>query len=794
MTEISERIQEQFQEKLAGQQQRIETLEDPEASLSDRIQQQFQLKQEGINAPSPKQIDLSQREGALAAQVGERSLGEPGFEGFGTRFDIGLSDTFVEKRAKFMETFPDGDFIEVDEPPAFGSKGGKTILFRKSQNESFAEFDAISLEKFELINDMADLSSELPAATLELLFTRGGGLLRQMLTLGGATVAGEGLKESVEAARGFQKEEILPIVERSLVKGAISMAGGAATALVTGPLNFARGSANLALRPGGTVAQQSARELGIPALMPHQVALNPLVQKIGGQAQQTVSSVRQYLIQQQGAMVRTLTGLRDKDVAKALRGDLQGLHNDAIKQILTAMRVTRTSLKEGGSALQRGIAEYDDLANTAVNRLYLDARGIEEPDLTTTALRDIATEVKAFADKLGSEGTPVAKLADDIISLDPALPPQVIDLPSGEKVTISAVDQLRFLRSQAFDLKTPNPGDISRARNKFAGKLFGALDHTLKNPKNANSQFLDAWSKAQGEAAKRFSTMEKIIIRQAMRDETPTKLAARLTKPLEVDNLRFLKGTIPEPAWRRFQQAALSDMVSPQNVKGLTKRLNSFDRPTLDILVSKSDQKTLRQIGRDIDELQALGISDVIEKQSQDLAVVDALFARKDTASISRLTTMIKGDPSGQTQRSVRAGLMERAYNNIIRRSQDSGEVISSGALKSELKSLRETGAIDLLTPGDIKTLENLDNVARFIPDTADTGTSIQAASTAAGVRGLSTSAFITLLENVGTGRLLTSRLGQRLIVGGGVPRSPFSRIRVLGAVLAQSVADIEGE
>lgn len=793
MTELTDRIRDRAAE-LKTQERRIDVLEDPDVPVPERIQQRRMLLEQGVNVPSPKQIDIQQRRQKMAAQVGETVLGPAGFEDFGKRFDIGLSDIFIEKRAKFMEAFPEGDFIEVNDPAAFGREGGKTILFRRNQNEPFAEFDAIAQEKFELVNDLADLSSELPAAVLELLVTRGGGLLRQMLQIGGATVVGEGMKEAVEEMRGFQKEEILPIVERSLLKGVVSMAGGAATTLVSGPINAFRGSANLSLIPGSRAAQQAARDLGIPALMPHQIALNPLVQKIGGQAQQTVSSVRQYIIQQQGAMVRTLTGLRDQDAARYLRGDLQNLHDDAIKQILTALKVTRTSLKEGGSALQRGIAEYDDLANTAVNRLYLDARGIEEPNLSVTAAKDVAAEVKAFAEKLGSDGGPVAKLANDILELDPALPPQTIELPSGEEMTISAVDQLRFLRSQAFDLKTPNPGEIARAKNKFAGKLFGALDHSLKKPKNASPEFLEAWGKAQTEAAKRFSTMEKVVIRQAMRDETPTKMAARLAKPLEVDNLRFLKSTVSESAWRRFQQAALSDMVAPQNVQGLTKRLQAFDKETLDVLVSKPDQATLRQIGLDVDRLQTLGISDVLEKQAQDMAVVDALFARKDTAAIGRLASMIEKQPGGKAQRSIRAGLMERAYNNIVRRSQGVGEAINPKAIEAEIKTLRETGAIRLLTPDDVRTLENLDRLAPFVPADPDSGTSLVTASTAAGVRGFATDAFITLLENVGTGRLLTSPKVARLIVGGGRARVPFNKLRVMGAVLAQSVADIEGE
>ena len=55
----------------------------------------------------------------MAAQTGQETLGE-GRPPLGLRADIGLSDTFEEKRLKFIDRFPEGDFVQVD-PEVLGA-------------------------------------------------------------------------------------------------------------------------------------------------------------------------------------------------------------------------------------------------------------------------------------------------------------------------------------------------------------------------------------------------------------------------------------------------------------------------------------------------------------------------------------------------------------------------------------------------------------------------------------------------------------------------------------------------
>ena len=495
MTDLAKRIEER--RALMGSQARsIEVLEDPAVSLDQRIQERRKLREQGINAPDPQAVDQTQRQRFLSEQVGE-PLAEPGLDDPSLRADLGLSDLFEEKRQKFLSKFPEGDFVLVREPerPPGGAlgTGGATVLFRKNQNDQYAELDAELFDKFELLNDIADLSGEVPAAVAEAAITRGGGLIKQVLKLTTGTVIGEGAKESVEALRGFQQETTQQLASKIALKGAISAGGGAATTLATGPINAIRGASAIKIAKSAPAAQRAAAELGIPPLMPQQIARSPLIRKIGGQSAATVSTIGEYIEAQNMAAANALIRLRNPELTQVLKGELSKLHESATKQTLAAAdAVFPLSLTTGGTAMQAGIAEYNSLARFLVDRAYRNARQVAEPEFKSTSLLNIATQVQDTATRLGPEGTSIKSLADDVLALDPSLPPVTLNLPDGTTQTITPTAQLRFLRSRAFDLKTPAPGEISRAHNAEAAKIFAAVDHVLKNPKNADDTFQKA--------------------------------------------------------------------------------------------------------------------------------------------------------------------------------------------------------------------------------------------------------------------------------------------------------------
>jgi len=732
----------------------------------------------GVRARRQRAADL--RASSVVQQgIDPGELGPSGFPDFGARFDIGLSDTFDEKRMKFMERFPDGDFIMVSPP-----SGGREILYRKNGNEPFAKFDAPMLEKFEPMGDIADIAGDLPSAVAEAFLVRGGRLVKQLSRVFLGEVAGRTGKEVVEELRGYQKETIKQMAGRIAQESLVGTAGAALTMAISGPLNFLRGSSNIQVVPGSRPAQMAAETLGLPPILPSQVSQSPLIQKLGQQAAATTGTIKAYVQNQQRQMVNTLRGLRDADRASLLRGDLQKLHEDARRQVIEGARLSDKTLRDGGKAVQQGIQEYDDLASTVVRKSYDDARKIETPEFDHSPALAVANEIEQRAAALGENLSPeVTDAVKRLKSFDPDEPP--IELESG--AIIDATERLRSIRSALWEAKTPNPGEIVRAEHEVAGKIYAAVTHVLQNPKNSAPGFAEAWAKANALAARRFKTMEQLLVIRAQRDETPTMLASRLAQPLQQDNILVLKEVLPEARFNEFRDAVKADFIDARNVDGLTKRLDSFDKPTLDTLLSPAEQANLRNVGRQIDRLNRIGIKELAERQVRTAAVMDDLINGNSTAAISRL----REAASPAQRQTIRAALMERVSRNatVI----DEGvPVVDAKALRAEIGKLRDTGAIRFLGLSDVQTLRNLDRYAEFVAVKPDAGGAMQTASTAAGALQLRMSAITTYLHNLTLGRLLVSKPFQRMVTGSGKKPLPYNSLRVMGAILADAANDAE--
>lgn len=805
MSELDDRLKALAQSRPSTekQTQSLSIVGDPGADLNRRLRERQRLRERGIHAPSPKVSDIEQRRAFLAQDVGQATLGTQGV-GAGVRFDLGLSDIFEEKKVKFLDKFPEGEFHEVKEPPkATGravetGRGGTTILFRRHQNEPFAELDPSMLEKSELLADFADLSGEIPSAVMEAMFTRGGGLAKQLLQVAAGSITGDVFKEAVEGVRGYQRETIGEFAQRTTERSLVAVTGAGATIAISGPINAVRGAAALPISKSGRAAQRAAKKHGVPGLLPSQIARSPIIRKLGGQASATIKTIGDYVNRQQASLVRGLSKLRAGDLTKVIKGELTALHETASKQIIAAAKLRPADLSRTGSQILHGIAEYDEMATMLVGRAYKAARDIAAPDLDVASLTTVAQKLKAGVRGVDREGKEIVlsgpdreldEILDRILALDPNLPPTV--MPDG--TIVDGVEQLRALRTQLWDMKTPPAGEIARQSQKQAGQLYGALTHVLKNPRNADPNFLAAWGKANDLASGRFSVMEKLVVINAARNETPAQLAKRLAQPDQVDNLRILQEIMPPSRYREFQRGVQADFVSPRNVDGLTKRLDSFDQQTLDILLTKSDQILLRKVGGEIDSLNRVDIKGVLERQTQISGVMDELIDSGNAPRVAELIKKVGTSSDAPVVRSIRAGVMERVWNKAVK-NVEGNPTLDRSALQAEMKVLRKSGAIKFLSFNDLRTLRELDSILEFVPQVADTGTSIQASEAAAGIRGLSRQAFFTILEHIGTGRLLTSRVFQRIALGKGKKPLEFNKLRVMGAILAQVNRDLEGE
>jgi hypothetical protein len=801
-------------------------------SFAERVRQREALAQSGVHVASPSDVDTSAREKSLLSgleaqgRVPGTILAEPGMRDFGLRFDLGWSDTFEEKRAKFMDSYPDGDFVQVKEPPTVPGRetsgtGGSTILFRKHPTEPYAELDARAVDDFELVGDFADIAGDLPAMVVQAIITRGASIGRQIMQLMGGQIGGDVVKEVVEDLRGYQKENFGELTSRIGGRAATAAVGGAATLPITGPLNFLRGGGLFKTVEGTFEAQKAAKELGIPKLIANQIAASPLIKRMAGQSAAVVRTVGEYLKNQQKAAVNAFSKLTDEDALRvAAMDDVEKIHDGAVKQILGIVTnksvYQHRTLTEGGEAIQAGLVEYEDLSATIVNRMYEDARRIDTPQFDINPVLAVARNVEAGvlakgkgkpvqSSILDANGNPITQMQEEFVQLkpiepqileeisklkaiDPSLPP--VKMPDGREIT--ATDQLLAIRSNLWELKQISPIGTSTPEQRQAAaqaeKLYSAITHVLKNPKNADPNFVKAWSAAQAEAAKRFDTLEKIMIVQASKSEAPAQLAARLAKPYQVDNLKLLSKTMPADKWRAFQDSAKAEFLS--NPEKLTSRLDKFDKETLESLFTPVDIIDLRFVGSKIDDLNRIGIKDVVRDQVSVVQAISDLTIRKDKAGLDAFVRRVENlPPNDKTRRMVRSAIIQDVYNKVVELSPQGAE-INGAKLLTEVKRLKEDKILDrVLTSKDRHALLNFEKLSDFLKTTEDSGTSLQAAAAASNIRQLNFEGFRVLAETLSTGRLITSDFGHRILFGTRKDKLPFARTRVVGAILAQEMA-----
>lgn len=764
---------------------------------------QIKAREEEIKTGNPatradtNQVEQQQSEEAgLAKQVGKGSLGPPGLANLTLRADMGLSDTFDARQAKFMNTYPDGSMVQVVDP---ANPQQRIELFRRNDQEPYAKVDAGALEKFEPLGDIADISSDVGIGAIEAAVTRGGTLVSNVIRtfLGGA--AGNIANDAIEKLRGYQKKDIGEIVGKAAMSGAMDAAGAGLTTLVSGPLNYLRGAGIFKTATGAAEGIAAAQRLDIPALHVGQVARSPFLQKMAGQSAQLSSAIPEYEKQQSAAAVRALTSMRDQDVKAVLAGDVSKLNDEARTQVIRAAIANPKELAEGGVALQNGIAEYDDLTSMTVGKLYADARNMEPPVFDTSPAISVGANIVAKAQALGRDVPPLIQDAiDRLQKFDPSAPP--VQLPSGEIIDSTA--QLRAIRTDLWDMKTVPPGAVltpeQRETARQAGDLYYAVGRVLDDPKNVSPEFRDAWKTAATEAKSRFDTLEKLVIIKAAREESPEQLADRLVAPLNYSNLTLLKKIVPPEQWDTFRQAAISRLTDSSSVDKLTQRLKSFDSPTLHTLFSLDEIQGLKGVGQQIDRLNAINLPGIVDQSTKRGDIAFQALTQGNPNNVDAFLGMVDKYGGPDMRKDLRAGLIDSLYNRNTK-TVAGIPTIDWSSFTSDLDKLTANGGMRILTPEDVTHLRDLKLAGDLMKVKTDSGSSMMAGQAVANLmnfpeRGLATLwAALQGVRAATVGHIFTSPTGIRILTGQAASqyqKSEPKMLRAVGAALGEIAND----
>lgn len=803
------------------------------STLEEVIEREFKRGATPAGASLGAAIEKEFGEAAVPSTskvIQSETLGTPGLSEIGARFSVGEGRTFQEKYNAFKKAFPEGELIYshvsspgVVTPGEREVSSGRQLLFRRTPNEPFAKVDPTLTEKFEPLADMAQfLSQDIGSIVGQVAATLPAGKTLSVLpfmarSFMGATV-GDLAQQGVQEARGINTESAGDAAGGSVMKGFSAAAGAGAGNVVSKVLNAGRGAGFLSLERGAPEAIEAARRLGVPGPIAPQIALNPALKRAAGQAAAASSSIKQYVDEQGQAAVRAMDRLKATG-----QGDFPALLNQAERseraRILSLAQLPRrTEYTEAGRRIQQAVEQWDDIAKTQINGLYDTARRIDQPIFDFRAVQaeaervamgtqtrglggevqilgprgEVMSSVRQEGDLIKASKLPKESKLNDVIDTIRQVDPNVRELTLPDGKVVPAHEQLNAIRRQLYDLKTPPAGEVAKLEHREAARLYDAITKTIENPVNQNPAFVQAWKAANTAAARRFDTLDKIAVTQAIKSETPSRLADRITAPNNAENLATFRRLRQPDEYQSLVDAWKTRLLDrPENI---TKTLDSYDRPTLNLLLDKNEQSLFRNIGNQIDRLSATGIREALQKQSERGALAGQMFRTGDTAQLSELASFIarNGGSNSPFGRSVRAGIIDDIFDQVIRYDKG-GRVIDFKRLDTVLSEYEKAGVNRFLTASDIQHLKDQRVVAEMMKRVNDAGTSIAGAEAAGDVvYRTSEKALYHMFRLMGFGRLMTMAPVNRFLIGSGEAKSPHVLLKMMSGAMGSTLADLE--
>lgn len=752
----------------------------------------------------------------VANMLGQESLADavpdPGLRGF---LSI-MGDTFEEQKLALARLRPEAEMIQI---PAFDD-----VLFRDNREGQFRKldpgfFEALgmavrnaqdfyggkSTEEFEFqftqegIADIADIAGDVPeilgeTATLILFRRPGAGVMGDLMRMSVGGAAGEFGQQEAQTLAGTQLDT--PEQQRRRATGAAveSIVGGTLGAAVGSAVNVFRGRGISNVPLEGVEAMTAAERIGTLPLLPSQVSDVPIIKLLGRQSQALVSRIGRYLTEQERRTTRALRAFVDPSARRQFVTQTTNAINQASKDIIDlttrAAAITNPrSFRDAGRALQQGIKQWWEATGRDVDNLYAAARSIEEPQFDASPA--IAEAQKLVA---GVQAPTVAGGTVRAGEIDPQLFSAAQRIAQIDPAT-QTVDTLRAFRQEIHDLTVPGLLGERQGTAQAQG-LKNAINAVLRDPANTNSAFRQAYRAADESASRRFTTREQAAIVDITRHRSPSVLARDLAKPGRLDDLVIVRQALERKSpehFQRFTEAFRADLLKePGNI---TARLNAFDQPTLNVLLTREQQSVMRSAGRQIDRLTSTGVQQARRNQTEIRGFFNDVLDNQNTAGVNALFDIMqkRGGKNTPFGRSTRATIIDEAVKRSVVTEQGVDR-IDFNRLTSVLDDFDNRGVLRFLKPDEVNFLRDVQKVQDFSRlGVSGAGTSIQAAEAAASARTLSGAAILTIVENMGVGWWVTSAPGRRVLIGAGRSAPLDMRlIRNIGAASANIVSDAE--
>jgi len=709
----------------------------------------------------------------------------PGLDDWWARFQMARGGNFEEKRNAFTESFPEGDLafkiFPDEEEPQLG--------FRKNDNTPWAKVDRnfFNSSGSEVVSDVVEFLGEDGLSMLgEMALTSaksnpygaGVSLIYSMARAAAGAFLGDQAGEGIQSLEGKQLEDFSTTAKRSGGKAVWSAGGDAAGTAVTGMRNAFRNRGNLetgkeALTPGAKEAKIVAKQLRLGEIPLHVTIDNPFVKLMGSQAAAILPNISRHVNEVRRNIelnVRKATSVGARD--KALN-NLKILDDTATRRLKTLaeknLKIPKRDFREFSQSFKTAVNDWGVISGQRVKTLYDVARNIETPNFDFTPALDQVKRTKLQERQYSSE---LNKILDELSDVKNLSPRKTEPLSDGSVEELSTTDLLNGYITDLYKLSKPVLGSSPDITNKAAGELYRSLKTVRDNPANVSKEFTDAWGKARAEYKARRTTMDMGIYVEAMRTETPSKFIKRLLSSDDVEPLLELKKILPSENMQGLKDLALTEIL--EYGPNIGKKLDSLNLVGKELI--GNHEKVIRNIGAAFQELDNIGIREVLIKEKNLVPAIDKLISNGSQAMDS-LSKLIKanGGPRGEIGLSIRSAVLNSIYKKSVVGS-GTNRFMDGKALRKTIETMANSGATKLLTLGDIKTLQHIASAENILRTAADAGTSMQANEVVSKARGLNIKALKTLFENYSVGKLITTGQLDKILSGAGRPAVSKSR------------------
>lgn len=731
------------------------------------------------------------------------------------RADLGLSDTFEERKAKFERQNPGGLYQQVK------LSGGRTEeIYRRSPIEPMRMVDEPGVTPKDLLDRPQELVNIPAQAAIGLSRMFPQGFWAQSLMQAAVPGATDLLKQGIEQARGYQQQPLGDVLQQAGIEAggdlAAGMLGAGIGKMVQGPVQ--RGGAVLDQLAQDASAIEALRRMepGVEPPMAHQLRPDQLVLgRLAAQASSTSPLMKGRMVEQQQGFADMLGRFRSVEMGKAGQALIaQGRKamnrakwaikrdfnidpetaGQAIKGVFTD-KFAKQSRKQINNAYKRAGAlaegvEFDlsgaqDMAKRVTAPVEATATEMVDSELVDVLGRPLTQEaVEKYVNVAASPGAKVDRVARLLSQIDPQQ---------------GNWEVVKELRSQVGEAIKDLPAED--ATSGKAKALWRELTTTIENPIGGAPEFVSAWQGANQLARKRFEVFEQGRVLKILREDSPAAISSMIgddptmLTPIIRDVIQEYaperKATIRKAIQSRILGSEGSSVAAIEKWQATNPNAYNFVIPN-----AKAKTEFLKA-ARSMDDLKRVPIERMLQSSAATIDRGKELLKQVGPGEIESTLRMFGGKDSvgGQAMRLA-------AVDDIIQKSLDITDGmpnLSASKLGKAIDEAKRSGVWEkVLTPQDKTRIKGLDAyVRRVFKSLKDTGTSLEQAQAIAALKHPS-----TFLQGVHA-LAINNRVLAPILVSGKMarlfrPRTGKGESRVVGTFaflnnLALEIAKLQG-